>query len=91
MKAAPIFAAQLALVATLVSGSPVMDSSGPLGARDYHIERRDGIEAHIFKRDAVITERDVELADLHGVNLTESKSCPVPRLAVCLIISKCSC
>lgn len=31
-------------------------------------------EIELFKRDAILTARDVELADLHGVNLTESKT-----------------
>lgn len=31
-----------------------------------------GIE--LFKRDAVLTPRDFELAEVHGVNLTESTS-----------------
>lgn len=31
-------------------------------------------EFEVFKRDAVLSARDLELADLHGVNLTESKS-----------------
>lgn len=36
-------------------------------------------EMQVFKRDSTLQARDVELADQHGVNLTESKS---PRVQV---------
>jgi hypothetical protein len=35
-------------------------------------------ELHVFKRDAILEARDFELAELHGVNLTESKH-PMPQ------------
>lgn len=47
--------------AVLVAGAPTADGFG-VG------------EVQLFARDAVLSARDLELAELHGVNLTESKS-----------------
>lgn len=65
-------ALQLAVTATLVSGLPAQDSS--LEARDYHVKRDGDEETHIFRRDAPITARDLELGELNGINLTRSMS-----------------
>lgn len=50
------------LAGSIVSAVPVEDSFNA------------GVVEHVvFKRDAVLDARDLELADLHGVNTTESQ------------------
>lgn len=40
-------------------------------------------ELEVFKRDSILTARDLELAELHGVNMTESKSLISNMLHLC--------
>lgn len=56
------------LAAATVKGFPAPDLDEALG------------ELQVFKRDAVLDARDLELAELHNVNLTESKACQSSRL-----------
>ena len=58
-----------AAAATAVASEKAID------AAEYHAGH---IETVVFKRDAVLTPRDLKLAEQHGVNTTESKWFPGP-------------
>lgn len=51
----------LALLASATQAIPVAD-----------VEQSED-DLVLFKRDSVLSARDLELADIHGVNMTESK------------------
>lgn len=41
-------------------------------------------DVHVFRRDSVLDARDVALAEIHGVNLTESMQHSIPESNSCL-------
>lgn len=59
------FTALFPALLAVALGSPMLDS---------HLDSLADGEVHIFKRDAVISPRDVELAKRNDVNLEESES-----------------
>lgn len=59
----------LAIAATHANANPVPEAD----AIPEHFDESAGAEIVRFKRDAILDPRDLELAELHQVNLTESK------------------
>lgn len=55
------------LLTATVMAIPTPEASTVTGLNDVHGEME------IFKRNSILNARDLELAEIHGVNLTESK------------------
>lgn len=70
------------LTTAAVTALPSPDTSAD---GDLVIDEAHG-ELEIFKRDSILTARDLELADLHGVNLTESKGLPITNTLHLMLI-----